>query len=85
MKKQTYETDHPIIKEIAVGDKFIAESGILMKLICLISDVHFLFQYEYVSTKNTTTYYDRHLKHWCDENHNIKCRYISLKNKVKVL
>lgn len=32
-KKQTYKTDHPTIKEIIIGDKFILENGDIVEFI----------------------------------------------------
>jgi hypothetical protein len=82
---EKYQTNHPIIKEITIGDIFVTKNNILIKFIRTEDELNlksFKFRFEYVSTRNTTTHYDRELKHWCDENYDIKSMYISLKGKL---
>lgn len=82
MKKETYKTDHPTIKELSIGDKFELENGTIVTFIYYDGDDK-LYPF-----KMNNTWYTSNLKYvYGIQFHykNIKYKLPKLKDKIDML
>lgn len=92
MKNITYKAEHPIIKEIAIGDLFINERGDIVRFSGYIEEYETLYCYNFSIPEHREDGIigyscDKYLRHGTKnkDGFHIKDRYISFKEKIDLL
>jgi hypothetical protein len=87
--KKTYKVQHLNIKEITVGDRFVTKAGDIIEFIRInISFDEQQFEYTFYSLyyKHYINYTSKLSYYQINESmHDIKCRHITLKDKINSL
>lgn len=82
MKKETYKVDHPLIKEIYMGDKFLLNNGEIVTFVKYTEDTIF----HYIMSNRRS--YTKRLTAWVynvEAPEDIKYKLPSLKQKIDLL
>jgi hypothetical protein len=94
MKEQkTYQVDHPTIKEITVGDQFTLYNGHIVEFLGYSEEYVYEYAFEVLGKKNgfnnklihSYTSLLQYVEGHTENPNNIKCRNVTLSDKLSVL
>jgi hypothetical protein len=93
---KTYQTDHPTIKEITIGERFITRNGDIIEFIGLTNGNDFTYHGDrypfefriFTDSSDYLEHYSKHLKYYYNEeidDIDILYRTVSIKDKLTIL